>query len=97
MRHSLAWGLARYEIDRVTPGGFLLAVLQNDLIAAVGKADSENRGRLAEIVAWVYNNVPSCCYGSKAKVEAWLLGETEVDSGYADRARRRYAEIGVVL
>ena len=52
-------------------GGFLTAVLTNDLRGACERADSENLRNLPAFVAYLYNNAPSDCWGSKAKVEAW--------------------------
>ena len=40
--------LDRYVNDRLLPGGFLTAVLSNDLFGAVGSADSENLAALPE-------------------------------------------------
>ena len=53
-------------------GGFIIAVLTNDLFAACGMADDKNLPVLREIVRWLYNVPPSQCYGSKRKMEAWI-------------------------
>jgi hypothetical protein len=65
-------GLLRYVNDHRRPGGFLLAVLENDLSNAMGRADDESRAGLYAIVCWVYNEAPSTCWGSPEKVKAWL-------------------------
>jgi len=52
-------------------GGFLMAVLCNDLMRALGKADSTNIKRLEDYGRFLYNEVPSECFGSRAKVVAW--------------------------
>ncbi len=54
------------------PGGFLRAVLENDLAGAFGRADDDNRRAMHDIVCYVYNELPSQCWGSPAKVAAWL-------------------------
>lgn len=53
-------------------GGFLYAVLTNDLSEAVGRADDVNIERIPQIVRWIYNEAPSTCWGSKEKVKAWI-------------------------
>ena len=57
------------------PGHFLQAVLSNDLVAAVGRADDEAMASLRPIIQFVYCNIPSPCWGSPDKVQRWLLGE----------------------
>ena len=52
-------------------GDFLRAVLSNDLMGAVGRADEYNRLTLWVIVSYVYNVLPSICHGSPEKVAAW--------------------------
>ncbi len=69
--HTLG-ALDRYVNDRLLPGGFLVAVLSNDLFGAVGRADSENLAALADICRYVYNELPSSCWGSKDKIWAWV-------------------------
>ena len=64
--------LDRYVQDRILPGGFLMSVLTNDLFGAVGRADSENLAALADIVKYVYNELPSGCWGSRDAVYAWV-------------------------
>lgn len=64
--------LKRYVEDRIPTGGFLRAVLENDLFTASSKADFENRYQLHEICNYIYNNLPSKCWGDKKTVEQWL-------------------------
>jgi hypothetical protein len=64
-------GLIRYVHHRVLPGDFLQAVIKNDLREAVGLADEENIRNLPAFVAWLYNEAPSQCWGSKEKMLAW--------------------------
>ena len=65
-------GLIRYINEGVVPGGFLLAVLDNDLREACGRADSENLSLLPAYVAFLYNEAPAGCSGSPGKVAAWV-------------------------
>lgn len=52
-------------------GGFLQAVLCNDLMTAVGRADPTSFSCLKEICLYVYNELPSPCWGSAEKLQAW--------------------------
>lgn len=52
-------------------GGFLKAVLENDLKGALGKADLENRRAIFEIVKYIYNELPIECWGNEDKVKRW--------------------------
>lgn len=64
--------MRRYIEVKMQPGGFLTSVLANDLMVACATADFTNRGRLFDIVQWLYNEAPSDCWGSPEKVKAWL-------------------------
>lgn len=64
--------LDRYVEHRIPTGGFLQAVLENDLFAAMGKADVYNRQSLFDIVEYIYNELPRACWGSPDAVKAWL-------------------------
>jgi hypothetical protein len=66
-----------YINHKIKPGGFLTAVLENNLIAAVGQADEQNINRLREICAYVYNKIPFESWGSKVEVANWLIGKTQ--------------------
>jgi hypothetical protein len=61
-----------YIEHRVPPGGFLTAVLSNDLMEACGRADHINLERLPDFCRFLYNYAPGRCYGSPEKVKAWL-------------------------
>ena len=67
--------LDRYVNHRLQPGGFLTAVLSNDLFGAVGKADSYNKLALTDICQYIYNEVPSNAWGSYEVVRNYLRGE----------------------
>ena len=67
--------LDRYVNDRILPGGFLTAVLSNDLFGAVGKADSENLAALPEIVRYIYNEIPSSSWGTRDIIWKWVEGK----------------------
>jgi hypothetical protein len=64
--------LEDYSKKHQAPGGFLQAVLANDLIGAVGSADKESLQILPDIAKYVFNNIPSNVWGSPSKVKAHL-------------------------
>jgi len=65
-------------VERGIPtGGFLYAVLSNNLSESFGRADLENRLALYEIVQYIYHNIPADAWGSRDKVEAWLKAKRE--------------------
>lgn len=68
----LRGGMKRYIEQYCPTGGFLEAVLENNLVEAFGRADEVNRERMFDIVNFLYNEAPADCWGSPAKVEAWL-------------------------
>lgn len=64
--------LERYVFDSRSPGAFLTAVLSNDLQMAVTYADSDNLAALKPICQFIFNRVPSVCWGSETAVELHL-------------------------
>ena len=71
-------GVIEYVIQRRDPGHFLTAVLENNLVGAIGRADSSNLKALQNWVRVCYNYIPSTCWGNPAKVKAWLNRTEEV-------------------
>ena len=63
-----------YVIDRTPPGDFMFAVLSNNLRDSFAQADEVNRHAMFDIVNFLYNDVPGCCWGSPEAVEAWVEG-----------------------
>jgi hypothetical protein len=61
-----------YVTDGLKPGSFTRAVLANDLMEAVGRADMVNLKRIPAICTYIYCEVPSVCRGSYAAVEIWI-------------------------
>lgn len=57
-----------YVEDGTPPGGFLTAVLSNDLFGAIGRADPDSMMDLKNIIGYIYNDCPGNCWGSKEKV-----------------------------
>lgn len=67
--------LMRYVEYRESPGGFLTAVLANDLQQAVALADSGNLAALKPICQYVFNQLPRSVWGDFAAVERHLKGK----------------------
>lgn len=72
MRQDTKACLDRYAKFRIPTGSFLHAVLSNDLMEAMGRADEENIEDIVEICQYIYNNLPIACYGSTKAVREWL-------------------------
>ena len=72
IKQSTIDALTRYAEKGVPTGGFLRAVLTNNFSEAVGRADDYNRQTLYAIHLFVYNEMPADCWGSVAKVKAWI-------------------------
>jgi hypothetical protein len=68
----LRGGLLLYVENGIPPGHFLTAVLENNLMEAIGRADEESARGLVGLCGYIYNEVPSTCHGSPQKVEAWI-------------------------
>ena len=67
----------RYVQKRVRPGGFVQAVLENNLMGAFNSADDENREALFDIVCYIWNKIPAKCCGSPERVKDWLADKQE--------------------
>ena len=52
-------------------GGFLHACVANDFVGAICQASLENMANLLAIAQYIYNRMPSKCWGSAAKVTDW--------------------------
>ena len=64
--------LDRYVEQHIPTGGFLRAVLANDLFSAVHKADDINRHILPAIALAVYDRVPTAMRGSYERINDHL-------------------------
>ncbi len=65
-------GLQRYFEQGIAPGGFLSAVLQNDLRGACEAADYQNQRLLFEHVKWLSNEAPNGSWGSHGNCVRWI-------------------------
>jgi hypothetical protein len=69
--------IANYVIKKWEPGGFIEAVLANDLVGACSRADISNIQLLKEYARFLFVHVPRNCWGSYETVNAWLSHEKE--------------------
>ena len=65
-------GMRRYIEKGIEPGSFLTAVLCNDLMGAVKRADKINQEKLRDICAFLYNEAPAICFGSVEAFQSWV-------------------------
>ena len=72
MKPNVKWSLDNYVSQGIPTGGFLQAVLENNLFEAFARADSENLRDLQEIIQYCYQRLPSSCWGSPENVREWL-------------------------
>lgn len=64
--------LTRYRNNRLHPGQFLVALLENDVFRAVELADNQARQQLGDLVAWISMNIPPQSRGDRNRVSDWL-------------------------
>ena len=65
-------GLVRYRDRHIATGGFLRAVLENDLQDAAIRADPESLLCLPELIYWIHAELPHESRGSRKLVGEWL-------------------------
>jgi hypothetical protein len=70
-------GLSDYATYGYPPGHFLTAVICNDLAEACGRGDDENLRNLPAFVAYLVNECPPACWGSKEKMDRWIAHMAE--------------------
>jgi hypothetical protein len=70
-------GVKEYIEKGFIPGGFLQAVICNDLSGAFQRADSTNTERMKDIVQFFHWWVPAPVWGSKEKMEAHAKAKQE--------------------
>ena len=67
-----------YVIKGWEPGGFVRAVLENNLSEAIARADENNLASLKDIVMYVYWCVPGIAWKSPDLVDEWMKHRQEV-------------------
>ena len=64
--------LERYFLYAFEPGSFVKAVLCNDLVSSVARADHFNKPAIAGIVEWIVNNAPDGSWGHEDYYKEWI-------------------------
>lgn len=72
IRPAMLLSMERYVEEGHPVGGFLQAVIRNDLKGAVEQADYENSHNLPAFLAWFFNEAPAMCWGRPESYEAWV-------------------------
>jgi len=67
----LGGGVRRYLMDGIMPGGFLAALLANDLEQAALMADKSNAANLAELGFWLNYHLPTYAIGDYPTIHNW--------------------------
>lgn len=67
------------ELGRPT-GGFLQAVLDNDLRQAFAKADERSIEALPAVIGYLYNECPAECWGFNGASAEWIQQKREARS-----------------
>lgn len=62
----------RYVEQGIPPGGFLEAVICNNLKEAIMRADDINADHLKDFVMFFYNETPGDCWGSREAMIKWI-------------------------
>ena len=88
VKQSMIVALQDYIRHGTPKGGFLSAVLANNLLNAAMRADGDNFETLAHVARWCYNHVPSIAWGSREKYDRWIKAHMQV------RDKRGYSEMG---
>lgn len=73
----MASGVRRYFEHHQEVGGFLTALLCNDLHQTIIHADDTNARYIKQWVQWLYDNAPPGSWGSEERHAAWLAGHRD--------------------
>lgn len=68
----LGYALRDYVEKGYPLGGFLTALVSNNLVESFGRADLGNRACMFEYTSWLYSYAPQDCWGSLDKIDKWL-------------------------
>jgi hypothetical protein len=82
--------LEMYLLHGIPPGGFLQAVLTNDLHGAITKADYKNKDCLEDIVKWLFHCAPIDSHGSREKIATWMLDPSGTRKHYTEKIEKMY-------
>ena len=69
--------LVDYIVNHTAVGGFLQALISNDLRETFGKADIINQKLVYDYLYFMYNYAPSACWGRPEAYGAWVAEEKQ--------------------
>ena len=72
IRPDIREALDRYASNGIPTGDFLRAVLSDDLMEAVCRADDDNILTIHSICGYICNELPAGCHGSPEAYKAWI-------------------------
>lgn len=64
--------MQRYVEQGLETGRFLYSILTNNFHDAVVRADKNNLIHLIDFAHFIYNELPTECWGNKEKVDKWI-------------------------
>ena len=64
--------LRNYVMNHRDPGGFLTAVLSNDLMETVLRSSLDCRHSIPQIFEYIFRHCPGNCWGNAEAVKAWV-------------------------
>jgi len=67
-----AQDVREYVEDGRPTNHFLTALLENDLMRCVGRADVRSKAALEDYVMWLQSYAPAACFGGREQVAAWI-------------------------
>jgi len=71
----MADAVRRYVEKGIQPGHFLMALLSNDLMETIDRADDENAAAIRQWAIFVHCELPAGCHGSPDRVKGWMLSQ----------------------
>lgn len=70
--HRVMSSLRRYVLKGRRGGDFMWALMSNNFVAVVGRADDDVRKVLPDLANYLWNRCPSTCWGSQEEANAWV-------------------------
>ena len=77
IRQDMKKSLDRYVDNKLKPGGFLTAVLENDLVGSLSRADVDNLRDIKDIVIEARHDTPKPEFSSMHEMLAYVLGQED--------------------
>lgn len=89
---AIKTAIDNWVLNGEAPGGFVNAILKNDLLGAIKSGDPESINSLKDIVDYLISGVPADCWGDKNKIVQWAASGGQ--KGIAE-ARQRITRINL--